>query len=175
MSSPPQFVQPYLSMSYCKYCPKFIWQLSETGSLDGLNFLEPCFVHWKPLHCQAVFCPVFWQIVSKMFLGKMLNCLGSTQCYQKLSRLNMRCLTSIYWHIAEFSFNFNYILVESWDSLILSFNTHPPTTTRQTEKVVNHATSEHLLPSKTSTSTTTWIEITITLEFLNHPPTQPKK
>ena len=53
---------------------------------------------------------------------------------------------------AKLSFNFKYILVESWDSHFQ----HPPTTTRQTEKVVNHATSSillHLRPSLTPAST----------------------
>ena len=31
-----------------------------------------------------------------------------------------------YWQIAKLSFNFNYNLVESWDSINFIFNTHPP-------------------------------------------------
>ena len=52
--------------------------------------------------------------------------------------------------VAKLSCNLNYILVESWDSLILSFNTHPAShhiasATNPTEKVVNHLYSEYLL------------------------------
>ena len=72
------------------------------------------------------------------------------------------------------SFSFNCILVESWDSLILTFNTHPATH-HPTEKVVNHATSlnlYHLRPSSTPTLTSTkaWVEINITIQFSNQPP-----
>ena len=76
--------------------------------------------------------------------------------------------------IAKLSFNFNYILVESWDSLILTFNTHPASH-HPTEKVVNHATSlnlYHLRPSSTPTLTSTkvWVEINVTIQFSNQPP-----
>ena len=48
-------------------------------------------------------------------------------------------LVSTFIFFAKLSFNFNYNLVESWDSINFIFNTHPPThpTTHPQEKFKN--------------------------------------
>ena len=45
-------------------------------------------------------------------------------------------LVSTFIFVAKLSFNFNYNLVESWDSINFIFNTHPTTFKENYEKII---------------------------------------